>query len=359
MSSVTTNQAQTQAPTSRKRIYVVGAGKRVVNDVLPVLASLEALWEVAGVFTRTARTLTTTDGRTWEAEGLDELERRGLDGIDLVYMVVAKGAVPDMLARLASLGPRATDIQLETPALLYKHLGRAPVLAPWRRVWVSEDTTPLPIWELVDRWVRANGHGAPDEVLLDRCGYAYHGVAMARRLLGGGRVRRARRRADGERDVRTLELESGGRATIIGPRVYAQGRFLVRFGTTSIGDHEDADVAVRAVVRSGGEPDAGRCVAFEAGNERVDLDPAESDLLGPWNDPPDGPVAPHMHGLKRLGLRRLLTDLAHGSDGYAFADGLEDMAVDYHLERLRRYMRNPFTTPHGPWPGRLLRLLGR
>ncbi|QDU83911.1 hypothetical protein Pla163_10120 [Planctomycetes bacterium Pla163] len=347
------------AAPDKKRIFVVGAGERVVNDVLPVLASLEARWDVAGVFTRTPRTLTTADGHNWAADGLDELERRGLDGIDLVYMVVAKGAVPSMLARLAALGPRATDIQLETPALLYKHLGRAPVLAPWRRVWVSEDTTPLPLWELVEAWARANGHGAPDEVLLDRCGYAYHGVAMARRLLGGGRVRRARRRAEGQRDVRTLELLGGGRATIVGPRVYSEGRFLVRFGDTSIGDHPDADVVVRALV----SPDAAasdlRCVGFGAGGVTVELDPAESHLLGPWDAPRDGPVATHMHALKRVGLRRLLTRLANGEDGYAFADGLEDMAVDYHLERLRRYVKNPITTPHGPWPGRVLRLLGR
>jgi hypothetical protein len=40
-----------------KRVIVIGAGKRVLQDVLPTLASLPDRFELAGVFARSARTV--------------------------------------------------------------------------------------------------------------------------------------------------------------------------------------------------------------------------------------------------------------------------------------------------------------
>lgn len=337
-------------------IAVVGAGQRVVNDVLPVIASLPDHASLAGVFTRTPRALE-VGGATVPARPLDELVERGLTGIDLVHVVVAKGAVPSVVERLArGGGARDCDLMLETPGLLYKLLGRRAVLAPWRRVFVSEDTTTLPLWDVVAGF--ATEHGAVDDVLLDRCGYAYHGVAMARRLLGGGHVRRARRRtADDGRDVRRFEVVradgSVGSATVVGPRDYAASSLRVRAGQRTLGDRADADVRLAALL------DGERCLGFAAGGHEERLEPAESDLMGPWSPTQGDALTPHMHGLKRIGLRRLFARHASERGGYALADGLEDMAVDWHLERFGRYRRNPLTSAHSPWPSRLLRLAGR
>lgn len=341
-----------------RTIAVVGAGQRVVNDVLPVIESLEDGLRLEGVYTRSPRRIEAA-GRVYEAASIDALAQRGLDGIDLVYMVVAKGAVPDVVTRIGARGAGATELLLETPGLVYKLLGRRPVLDPWRAVWITEDTTTLPLWDVVDAW--AAERGGADEVLLDRSGYAYHGVAMARRLLGGRCVRRARRhrtgagdqgggdRRDGDR--RDLELDGGGRATIVGPRSYPDGSVLVRAGGRTIGDRADADVRLEALT------DGERCLGFRAEGIEIELHPLESDVLGTWHDGPA--LIPNMHGLKRVGLRRLLALHATSSPGYRLADGLEDMAVDWHLERFGRYLRNPITGAHSPWPGRLLRLLGR
>ena len=51
--------------------------------------------------------------------------------------------------------------------------------------------------------------------------------------------------------------------------------------------------------------------------------------------------------MKRIGLLRLFRGLAEGRPGYPLTSGLDDMLVDYHLEKLGRYVANPLTSAGG------------
>jgi hypothetical protein len=52
-----------------------------------------------------------------------------------------------------------------------------------------------------------------------------------------------------------------------------------------------------------------------------------------------------MDDLKRVGFLRLLAAIRDGRGGYPVADAIDDMVVDYHLEKLGRYRDNPLTSP--------------
>jgi hypothetical protein len=334
------------------KVLVIGAGERVVLDTLPALVSLAGRVEVVGVYSRTPRRLAAA-GRTFDVRALEELDARGLLDVDLVHVVVAKKAVPSVLARLARHARGGSALQLETPGLLYKHLAYRDALDAWRAVWVSEDVTTLPWLETLARFVASGALGRVQSVLLDRGAYAYHGVALAKAVLGAQHVSTARRRAlGGGKFERTLVMNDGSRAVIHEPRVYADGRFVLTGERGSVSDA--AGCEHRLTARVAGE----RCIGFAVGAVATDLSREESELLGPWCDEAgDGRSVPHTHALKRVGLRRLFERLAGGAPGYALDAALEDMSVDYHLEKLGRYVRNPLTGAHARFVGRVLRLL--
>ncbi len=332
---------------SPARALVVGAGQRVQEAVLPVIASLAGELELAGVFARGARRLEPAPHAppfpAVEVEPLAALDAARLRGVELCFVAVAKASTPEVLAHLSNLDPSATTLLVETPVLLYKHLGHAPLLRRFARTFVAEDCVLLPCLDPLDAALAAGVLGAPRSVVFSHSAWAYHGVALARRVLDGGSVRSGRRRSLGGRPaLRELRFERGRRALMLEPRDYRAGRLLLACERGTLADHplgadgDHVELAPRV--------EGGRCLGFAAGDLRADLEPAEASLMGT----PEGPgVFGWMRGMKRVGLRRAFRAALAGR-GYALELGLEDMVVDYHLDKFGRWLANPLTGPGTP-----------
>src|SRR6185503_4569461 len=93
------------------------------------------------------------------------------------------------------------------------------------------------------------------------------------------------------------------------------------------------------------------------GDDVEAFDDDERALLA--GDAPELGLTARMEAWKRVGFLRLLRSVARGAGGYPLADALEDMVVDYHLEKLGRYRATPLTDPRRPLAQGLLRLLTR
>jgi hypothetical protein len=335
---------------TRTRIAIVGAGQRVVETALPVLQRLEDEFELDGIFSRTARELR-VERRVHVVEPLEALDAARCAKLDVLYLVVAKGAVPEVLERLATLEPRNTDLLIETPVLLPRHLARAGSLGAFRSASVTEDCLTLPLLDVVRACVASGQLGTPRAAILSHCAYAYHGVALLKGLLGVRRVLAARRRRLGrEFALREFRFEGESRGLCLDPRDYGTGRFLVVGSQASLGDHEHR-AAGHLTLHA--EQESGRIVAYRAGDSRRALDAAELELLG---DPRPGQgLWTQMDGLKRIGFRTLLQNLRAGHPAYPVLAALDDSLVDYHLEKVGRYYSNPLTSARGLLVGSLLR----
>ena len=356
--------AAAAADDGRRRVLVVGAGGRVQEDVLPALWALEDRYRVVDVFARSRRPLEVA-GRSLETRDARTITQDDLDGADLVYVAVSKGAVPGVLRRLAELDRSATDLLLDTPVLLFKHLGALRHLEGWRRVGVAEDCAWLP-WLDTLRLAREDWLGPLRHATFDRSAYRYHGFALLKTLFDGATVRSARRRRVEGGQRLELTLSGGRQGVIVEPRDYARGSFELvgEGGVVTDGDAPEAGAGADAprswgaVPAVGGEaPPAGGTrverlefvrdaeggvTGFRIGAHETALDLREQALLGPV--PAGARVTAATDALKRVGLLRLLQGLHEGREAWPLEEGLDDMLVDWSLERAGRYLATPLTS---------------
>lgn len=338
---------------SERRVLVVGSGKRVREAALPALAHMQGDFTVAGVYARTAKQIEAS-GREYDVRPLDELAPSDLDGVDLVYLAVTKDAVPAVLARFAAMDVGAIDCLIDTPVVRFKHFRHASQLAVFRNAWVAEDCVYLPWIETVRAARDAGLFGSVQRIEFDRSAYAYHGIATAKALLAARRVRSARRqRRDAETALRTLRFAEGGEVHVVEPRDYSRGRLRIVGSAATVSDHPD-DGATHQL-----QPQvvAGAWSGFRIGDITTELDDAEVEL---GSGPPEGDtVIARMDAMKRVGFLRLLRSIHAGRGGYPVEEALDDMVIDYHLEKVGRYVANPFTSARSGLARMLLGTLSR
>ncbi len=320
---------------AERGVLVVGSGKRVRETALPALQRLEGRFAVRRLFARTRKEIE-AGGRSYPVAPLSELTAGHLEGIDLVYLAVAKDAVPEVLRRVTSLDVRAIDLLIDTPVVRFKHFRHAARARAFRHAWVAEDCVELP-------WIPAAlaAVGPLLRVELERSAYAYHGIATAKALFGATRVRSARRRPLAEgRAERLLSLPGGGVARIVEPRDYSAGRLVFAGQGGTLSDRPAPGEGHLALEL---ELEGGAVRALHAGRTRLPLDSDEAELTR--GDPEGASLTARMEAMKRVGFLRLLRRIEAGRGAYPLEQALEDMVVDYQLERLARYVSSPFTSP--------------
>jgi hypothetical protein len=319
------------------RVLLIGSGKRVVEAALPVFRRAEG-YEVAGIVSRTPKAIV-SENTEFQVQGLDSLTNERLSEVDLVYMVVAKHAVPGVLRRLEATDRSRFDLLIETPVMLVRHLGHRGLLEGFRETWVSEDCITLPCFDAAHAFFQSGAAGELEGVTFDRSAYAYHGVAMVKAVLGGSRVHAARQRqlGGGSRE-RSIRLAEGRTGTIRDPRDYALGSMTFHGARGDLTDREAPGAhRIEAIVEDG------KCIGFRAGDERRELNDLERELMGPKSG--GAGMTAWMDGMKRVGFLALADRIRKGAGAYSLSDAVEDSVVDYFLEKLGRYRATPFTRP--------------
>lgn len=335
-----------------KRVLIVGSGQRVREAALPVFMAAREEFEIAGIYSRKPKRITAA-GREFEVAGLDRLDAAALAAADVIYMVVAKDAVPAVLRGIVRHDVSGLDMLIDTPVFRFRLMGNLPLLAPFRNTWVTEDCTTLPFLETLEAFRSTRAVQAPERVLLDRSGYAYHGVALGRALLGGDRVSGGRRVQERGHGRRTVSFGPARELVVIEPRDYSLGHITIEAPGGVISDDPAADAEHRLAALI----EDGACIGFSIGGTRTLLSPDERALMGtPLAG--DG-VTVWMEGMKRVGFLRLLQSVAAGRGAHSLDHAVEDTLVDYYLEKFGRYISTPVTSPYSPLTRFGLRLLTR
>ena len=308
-----------------RRVMVVGVGKRWVEVARPAFERAAGI-EVVDVRARRART---GDPAWAEIRAVDEIDAGALAAVDLVYVAVPKPAVPSVLERLARLDRSGVDQLIETPVQVFKQFRHAGKLRGWRNVWVSEDCRWLP-------WIDAAlaAVGPVSRVEFAHSAWKYHGFALLKTLLGDPRVRRARSTGSGEERRRVIEFAGGGVGVVLEPRDYATGSFTIEGAGGRLTDAVPGDDDTLRLTPTVAD---GAVTGFECGAVSTTLDEDEVAVQRVGARPPDDArVTRRTEDMKRVGFLRLLRSIAAGRGAYPLAQGVDDMLVDYLLDKAGR-----------------------
>lgn len=320
---------------SVRSVAVLGVGKRVLETALPAFSKLPASFWIHSVWGRTPR-IVEAAGQRHEVRRFETITLKDLEGVDLIYLCVAKDAVPQVLTRLGELEPYNRELLIDTPVVRFKHFRHSAKARAFRSTWVAEDCVELP-------WMQAAlaAVGPLHRVEFDRSAYAYHGIATARALFSARSIPSGRRLSIGDgRHERILRFSNNRVARIVEPRDYSAGRLVFIGQGGSLSDAPQRGEGYFAL-----EPELtdGAVTAISAGPVRLPLDAAESELT--IGDPAGASLTARQDAMKRVGFLRLLRRIVTGKGAHPLELGLEDMVVDYWLEKLGRWHSTPVTTP--------------
>jgi glycine/D-amino acid oxidase-like deaminating enzyme len=310
----------------RASAVIIGAGRRVTEDVLPAFEAAESDYAVSAVFARRRRALF---GRlqTYQILPLSELNAEAVKSADIVYVAVPPGEVASVLHLLTTFSCAHVRLVLDTPAASYEGVD----LAAFKSVHVAEDSTELPWIELVRR---ATKHGGPlgplKRVVCQRSVFRYHGMALIKALCAPPDAR-AGHISSGFRAFSSLYIKcSEARAVIQEPRDYERGRLWIE-GERGVASDRAEDGRLGISLKRKDD----RCIGFKLGKMEADLSYAESELMGRIKA--HDTIITRMLDIKRVGLLRLLGKFKAG-EGWTLEDGLNDAAVDARLHRLNFYI---------------------
>ena len=334
-------------------VLVIGTGKRVLSTALPAFAAHADKFKIARLYARRAKTVSAA-GRDHEVGAFENFSAADLEGIDLIYLAVTKDAVPQVLAKLTSLKVSAIDVLIDTPVVRFKHFRHSARLDTFRNAWVAEDIAFLPWLETLSAAFAAGNLGSLRTVILNQSAYAYHGVSLAKSVSACTTIKLGRRKANtAHAGTRYMALTSGVQIHIIEPRNYEAGSMIFAGSKGVVADYpfrEDTHVLKPSI-------QDGQIIGFRCGEHSTALSPAESALTS--GDPEGATVTARMNACKRVGFARLLESIAAGTGGYPVQEAMDDMVVDYHLEKFRAYRANPFSSARSPLARMLLSLLSR
>jgi hypothetical protein len=299
---------------SSHSVIIIGSGRRVRDDVLPVLLSLPRLFSLYKIYARSEKVIR-HDSSFFNVESLEKLTADDIQKTTMIYIAVPERELSRVLAIIEEFDLRTITLIVDTPAPRRLNETR------YRRVYVAEDSVFLPWLEFFERKSLV-----VKKIIAEHSMYRYHGVAICR-VLGRGLVRFA------FSFRKSFWLWCGTlSAHIIEPRDYQRGHLTIKTNDHTFSDVPRKGCACIHLVR-----DDEHCVGFTALDMSISLSKEESALIGRIDH--SDTIVTKMLSIKRVGLRRLLQKIALDDSGWTLKDGQHDARVDRSIFRLRGYVR--------------------
>lgn len=293
------------------KFLVIGAGKRVVQDVLPVLESMGNRVELRGVYSSTPKRIE-LERTQLITSGAADLNPDDFDEINGIYVCVPPDQVHSVLRRITRFDVSQIDLVVDTPIDSNLHEFRL-----FRSVTVAEDSGFLPWLPLFRKAL--SGEGGASQVVFYRSAYAYHAVSLFRALVSEGVASSDSARLSRWSFGPFKFVELGDtRLVMIEPRSYSKGSILVRSrsGRTFSSHRRFGATPLTLRIRDN------FCIGFELGDCASELTAEESKLVG--NVLETDTVVSKMLKFKRVGLRHLMERVVEGAATYSVDSAIND-----------------------------------
>ncbi|TSA43997.1 hypothetical protein D4R49_01105 [bacterium] len=313
----------------KRKVVVIGAGKRVEQVIAPALWFLQDEFEIVHIVARTPRSKPFLGGRM-VVSLVDRVAEELWRTVDMVILATPKESVGVALRTIPEEHRGRIVLLMDTPVISLRRLGLLRVLRSFKRVVVSEDYLGLPFFEAAAQLIREGKIGALRSVYFFHSGYRYHALAAVKRLSGSSVFSyiRIRHGETTEWDIRT---SSGVSARILEPRDYKNGRTLIAGEKGTIGDyplesqgHIFLDVHKGSTILLAGIP-IGNDPSIDSCIEKYGIDAMPSEAI----------LAAKVYGFIRLVQASLLPTSPYH---YAPIEGIYDQVACAAGERWGRFL---------------------
>jgi len=224
----------------RKRVLVIGSGKRAQNAILPALWCLRDTHEVVAVLSRHEKDLTLFRGQ-YSVTTATSLASVDLPTIDLLFIAVTLRQVPAVLQSLSAYDTSRITLFLDTPVLAPQQLGSVRAFKRFKDVRATEDTIALPPFLLAKKILEA----PLKTVHFFHSGYKYHALASMK-MLTGSSIRSMRgQRFPMRHQRKDIRFANGVRGILWEPRDYDRGKLLLTTSNAGLADYPHADPRIR------------------------------------------------------------------------------------------------------------------
>jgi len=205
-------------------VLVIGSGHRITTNFIPALQSLEAIFNVIGIWSRTrehAQYIENTAG--WPA--ISDIDRVHLNAADLIVISITASAVPNVLKMILNTTDCSNKhLVIDTPVFAgFRQSLFTPLLRHFANVTVTEDYMNFPQFTLLRHHTNTASIGSIKKVTLNNTGYLYHGLALGRSFFDFDLVKHSNRNQLGVNYV----LNNGGLIELVLPYRRLEGSVSV------------------------------------------------------------------------------------------------------------------------------------
>jgi choline dehydrogenase-like flavoprotein len=317
-------------------IIIVGAGRRVAEDVVPAIEALAGSAHIQSIYA-TRPGVVFGRQRAWDVAPILQLGDEEIAAARAIYIAVPPVSVPMVLSVLRARDCSHISLIVDTPAVSSTSM-RADYCR-FRNVNVAEDSVALPWLSAV--YACSNGAAGVRRIHFKNSAYRYHAFALAKAIVKFGQGRCITSAYSVGRRTR-LRLATGPLVVLIEPRDYATGQINICLGDGRvISSHADADITIACVRKDD------RCTGFSVAGNWAALSDVESELAGRFTATDN--VVTRMLELKRVGLYRLLSSIISREPSYPLTHGVEDAMVDRTLARQGFYVPLSASSPNSAY----------
>ncbi len=300
----------------KKNIILIGAGKRLQNDVIPALEVSDA-FNVVGIYARSTRTILISN-LSQQVRSLNELDFEKIKKADWIYIGVPSSSLRSVFKFLAGFPLKNISLLVDTPVIPWRYSRVKKYFKNFYQVVVAEDIVYLP-W--IEPLKKALG-GKITEMIFEHSAYAYHGIALAKTLADCRNFKKARLdKLNGETAMK-LEFSNGAAVSIFEPRDYAKGAMIFSGPSGKIDDcFPYSGASMFPIVCEG------KCLGINIAGEKVIFSEQETKLIGPVLK--NATITSMTLQLKRIGLLKIFKGLAEEEkNGRNVSDAVSDTRLN-------------------------------